>query len=167
MPKPAYSQLIERDETALRIRIAQSGLAILALCIVTTVLFQTALGFQTRAERLVLTALWLTLPVTWAIGSAAAWITRNKLQYYLLPKAVMISKAGFVGRHEQMYRYDSILSVGVRKGWYGKQYGYGDIVLTIPKLAHGLVLRDVKNPQAWAQVIKERAGRTGSDSLIH
>ncbi len=162
------AQSLQITDRGLSLRIVQSGAFVFLICAFVSILFLAVLGLQTRTERVVLLGLWAALLLMWAGGSAMAWVKRGKEQYFLMPEAVVVSRQGFMHGQEELFRYDSILSVRVKQTMFGKRHGYGDIILSIPRLHGQVVLRDVLQPQQCAVEIKKHIGSrsTSPSSLI-
>lgn len=83
-----------------------------------------------------------------------AWVAiliRNKkwhdTKYILGQDAILVTRPnGLTGVTQDVYLYESILSISFRQDFFGKKYGYGDIDITIPKLGKTLVLEGVVEP---------------------
>ncbi|MBX4201676.1 hypothetical protein KW803_02155 [Candidatus Saccharibacteria bacterium] len=88
----------------------------------------------------------------------------NDTKYVLGRDALLIKQPnGFTGTTQDIYLYESILSVSFHQGYSGRKYGYGDIEIVIPKLKTSLVLRNVVEPSEQLPILKAhmkgKAGR--------
>lgn len=96
-----------------------------------------------------------------------AWIAiliRNKkwrdTRYLLGPDAIIVTRPnGIMGVTQDVYLYESILSISFQQDYFGKKYGYGDIDISIPKLNQTLVLRSVVEPAQQLPHIKAQLNR--------
>lgn len=101
---------------------------------------------------------------TFLIVMSFAWlaiIIRNKMwkdtKYFLGQDAILVTRPrGFIGSGvtQDVYLYESILSLSFQQDYFGKKYGYGDINISIPKLKETLVLKSVVEPSQQLPHIK-------------
>ena len=160
---------IEASSQGLRIQIIAAGVFLLAVCRLVPRLCWFAFGLDPELGRLVLWCMWISLPLLWAAGSWLAWAKWQKGGYFMTEDALIIRKSTLTGTVDDMYRFDSMISVQVRQGPLGKQSGYGTITISVPKLSKDLVLQHVSNPQNLALELKASVSRksTGGGSLVH
>lgn len=159
---------VELAKDGLRVQIIGSGIFILFICIVVSVLFASVLGMNTRIERFVLTLMWISLPLCWVGGSLLLLKKWRKSGYFYTKDSLIVRKATLFGSIDEMYRFDSMLSVQVRQGPIDKKGSYGTVVINIPKLGKDVVLHYVKNPQDQALKLKNHIGKfnSGTSTLI-
>lgn len=74
---------------------------------------------------------------------------------------------------EEVYRLESIVSARVRQGYIGNHFGYGDVVLDIPKLQSqpDVVLRSIDHPAEVLQTFRDKIqyaseGSSGSGAAM-
>lgn len=158
---------IEIDDSEIKKQIIVSAIAVLSLCIIVTLLFTSLFNYSNRIETITLMALWITMPILWAVGALATWLKLHKNSYILTNDSLIVKKSGLGGVSETYYRYDSILAIEARQGLMSKDSG--KIVINIPKMATPLVLDYVKNPADQAEELKKLVvkGSSNSKSLIN
>lgn len=91
---------------------------------------------------------------TFVIVMLFAWtaiLIRNKkwenTKYLLGQDSIIVTRpSGMFGVTQDVYLYESILSISFQQDYFGKKYGYGDIDISIPKLGKTLVLKSVVEP---------------------
>lgn len=153
---------LRTNDMSLRVGIATTGLAVLGICLLLTVIFRAVLGLGTNIERYVLLALWILLPGMWILGSVMARRRWGKTSYKLTNDAlVVIQTSTFGGKSRQLYRYDSIIAVDVEQDAWGSRHGYGDIYLEIPRLHKRVVLKAVMEPEKQTRELKARIAHRG------
>ena len=107
---------------------------------------------------------------SWAISSLKLWSDWNIKKYEITDEAFIVhAKAGKWGSSQTIYRYESIISIKMTQGFWGKRNNYGDVRITIPKLDKDVVMNDIENPlEQLAEVQKRINDRSaGSHSLIN
>ncbi len=114
-------------------------------------------------------AIWGVLIFVWAVTSLVIWFTWHK-KYYEITKDAIIVYSGSTfkfGTTQTIYRYESIISIRLNQNFLGRQYGYGDILLTIPKIEGEVAMKDIKHPQQQLLDIQTyMRGRSDATSLI-
>lgn len=83
-----------------------------------------------------------------------AW--RNT-KYAITEKGITIKNGvGFL--NEEAFRLESIISVRVRQGYLGHHFGYGDVVIDIPKLPGepDVILHDIDKPATILRLLREQ-----------
>jgi hypothetical protein len=71
----------------------------------------------------------------------------HKTKYLLGQDSIIVTQPnGMFGVTQDVYLYESILSISFQQDYFGKKYGYGDIDISIPKLGKTLVLKSVVEP---------------------
>lgn len=119
-----------------------------------TILFNTALGFGTRVETLILWILWICLPLLWGISTWVIKSAQKKTTYTLASDSLVVRKVGLFGIREQYYRYDFIVAVAVRRAGLFTRADYGTISLHMQRQPASVQLDFVKNPEHYAQQIR-------------
>jgi hypothetical protein len=111
---------------------------------------------------------WVVIAIFWGITSLMLWFEWNIKRYEVTSDSLIIhTKAGRWGSGQTLYRYESIISVKLTQGFWGKRYNFGDVRLTIPKLDDEVVMHDIENPLDQLMQIQKRMGEhNGSSSLI-
>ena len=109
-----------------------------------------------------------------ALYALSLWylkISWKHTHYSITEHGITIS--GGVGNfREEVYRLESVISARVRQGYLGNHFGYGDIVIDIPKLQGqpDVVLRDIEQPAVILQTFREKlqlaAEGAGTDTAM-
>lgn len=101
--------------------------------------------------------MWALLLMT--LGLAVVYTKKawHKEYYEVTDDAVIVhlNSAFKANTSQTIYRYDSIVSIRLTQGVMGRQYGYGNIYLTIPKIDNEVVLKDIKQPVKQLSDIRE------------
>lgn len=136
---------IRLSNSALKIGILSTALAVLCICIFVTILFMTSLNFGSSVETAALLFLWLSLPLMLAVGSLGAVMRKRNTRYTLTENSLIVRYGNIFGSSKEvMYRYDSILSVESDQSKLGNIYGYGDVRIAVPRLNEPVILRGIK-----------------------
>lgn len=102
----------------------------------------------------------ITFVVVAAIGYVALQIYNkkwDKVKYKLTHDSILIVSAnGLTGVSRQVFLYESIISAHMTQGYLGKKYGYGDIVLVIPKLDGEVKLKDLSVPKTQLEELQSQ-----------
>lgn len=139
------------SKTPIRIQIVVAGILVLVACIFATTFFNRVVTLAPHLQGIFLTALWIVLPVLWFVGSVVILKKWPKTTYLLTPSALQISKKGWFGAYsEELYRYESILSVSSSISSFGP---YGTLKLTLSRL-DPITIHAVINPTEQAHKIK-------------
>lgn len=143
---------IPLSKTPLTVQIITSGALVMAACVFATLFFDKLVSFAPNLQSLLLTTLWIVLPLLWLLGSVYAYKTWPKANYILLDEALRVQKKGLFGATaEQLYRYESILTTGSSTSMFGE---YGTIKLTLSQL-DPIIIHGVVNPEEQTRKIKE------------
>ena len=147
--------IIPQSEKAMNYRLIVAGIMTLLVCLLVTLLFNTALGFGTNIEKFIVRTLWFSAIIMYAIAVLLDFSTRKKSKYVLDPDSLVVYKNRVFGMSKVMYRYDSMLAVEVNQSGLGSAMSAGSIVIKIAKLDNDIVLQQVLNPEKQAQRIKD------------
>lgn len=160
-------QYLEIDQSAIKKQIVISGVFLLLICIVTTVLFRSLFNYTNRIEQITLLVLWVSMTLIWGLGSILIWYKWQKNKYILTDDSLIVIKSDLTGSTESYYRYDSFLSIEVKQGILNKKTG--TIIINIPKMDQPLILENINNPNKEAERLKRRISKTSKDtkSLIN
>lgn len=141
------------DKTGLMQQIVLSGILVIVTCVLVTLFFGRVSGIMPTIYRLLIFGVWVALVGTWIVLSYRELSNWSKTSYTLLADSLRIRKKGWIGRSsEQLYRYDSILSVDSTSFKHG-QYGLVEISFTHQE---NIILHNLANPEKQATKIKER-----------
>ena len=120
--------------------------------------------------------LWGTLIIliTILMYAASLWflkISWKHTHYSITEHGITISHG--VGKFgEEVYRLESVISARVHQGYLGNHFGYGDIIIDIPKLQNqpDVIMRDVDQPGVILQTFREKlqlaSEAAGSDTAM-
>lgn len=93
----------------------------------------------------------------------------DKLSYFLRGNMLVVAqKNPWTGAvDENIYRLDTVVSARVKQGVLGKRNGFGDIILTVPKLEGSgtLVLKDIEHPRETVIKINEIVDKAGTSGF--
>ena len=118
-------------------------------CLVVTYFFVRFVQRAPGLQVLLVVSLWIILPLLWIGGSLLAWQNWPKRTYRLTNTALILTKREWFGNvTEELYRYETILSIKASKGFLG-----GNLVLTLAQLPP-ITIRDVLDPEVEARTIK-------------
>lgn len=162
--------LIRRSEAGLKSQLFTTGAIALVLAIIGTVLLRLFFKNTPNGGWLLVFITWILFIIAWGMQAFKAWSGWKAIRYEIGEEALVIhAGAGMFGSVQNLYRYESIISIRMVQGYWGKKFGFGDIYLTIPKIDNEVILRDIENPQQQIldlqTSIAKRGG--GTQSLIH
>lgn len=144
--------VIPLNPIILRRQLIVSGVLALLACLITTFFFQYAVSTAPGLQRLLMMILWIGMPTVWIVGALVLKMSYHKTNYILTNEALVIRKAGLFGKgSEQLYGYDTILSVNSTSRKYG---AYGTIELILDQ-QQPVVLSSVASPDEQARRIKK------------
>jgi hypothetical protein len=111
---------------------------------------------------------WVLMIGAWGLGSLKLWGDWLTEYYELTPESIILhKKEGKGGKSQEIYRYESIISVRMIQNEWGVKHNYGDVYLTIPKIDKELVLKDIENPLTQLEAVKNRIdSKPGNHNLI-
>lgn len=162
--------LIKRSPKGLQVQIITIGIVALLLAVLATWLIAKLFTLSSHDGFVVKVAAWGLFACAWFIGATKLWFNWHIKRYEIGKDALIIhAKAGKLGKSQSVYRYESIISVRMTQGLLGKQFGYGDVLLTIPKLDREVIMNDIDHPvEQLAEVQKRMAERpVSADALVN
>ena len=146
------SYVIPSSKTSVTHQIILSGMLVLLACVVLSLFFGRIGSIAPITHQVLVIATWVGLPVLWAALSLHEHLTSDKTTYTLLDDCLQVYKKGWFGmRHEDLYRYDSILSVSSSSRGHG---AYGTVALRLHRQTD-IVLTHVACPAEQAAKIKQ------------
>lgn len=161
------TKYLQIDTQAIKTKIIVSGMFVVGFCFVISVLFASLFNYSNFVETITIGVLWISFLIMWATASILAWTKASKNKYILTDDSLIVKKYSLTGSSEQLYRYDSFLTIEVKKNMLTGNTG--KIIITIPKIAEPLVLENIKNPNHQAESMKKHISSTTKDtkSLIN
>ena len=157
--------VLKRNPRGLQVQIVLSGVAALLLGALATWLIQKLLRWTPGGGSLLEGLAWIFILGAWAIASLKLWFDWHLKRYEVTPDALIVyAKVGGLGTSQTIYRYESIISLRMTQGFLGKQFGYGDVRLTIPKLESEIVMNDIEHPREQLAAIQRRMSERGSST---
>lgn len=145
------NQSIERSEKPIIFQLIGVGIAGILVLMLATRLFR-AIDSLTPWDWSGLTKLArIIVVVTIIISLLLVYMNGKKERYAIRDGSVVVSK-GSLGKRQNIYNAAHITSLSVRQPFFGKRYGYGNVMFHMDKLEQNneVVLRNVVNPQAVA-----------------
>lgn len=160
---------IRRSSKGLKAQIITSGIITLLLCLLSSWLLGKLMGWSASEGSGLKLLAWVVLVGGWVVTSLKLWSAWKIKRYEVTPDAIIVhAKAGQWGSTQTHYRYESIISIKMSQGYWGKKYNFGDVRMTIPKLDNDVVMNDIENPMEQLAEIQKRMGErsSGSHNLI-
>lgn len=140
---------IQLTKVPLELRVAATGLLVIATCAVVTFFFARFVQRAPQLQVLLISLLWIAVPLLWLGGSAYALKSWPKRSYKLSDTALIATKKELFGaRTEELYRYETILSIKTKRNFLGNS-----LILTLAQLPP-VIIRDVVDPDKEARRIK-------------
>ena len=161
--------LIKRSPKGLRAQIITSGIVIVIGALFASWLTGKLFGWAPNEGQTIKIFIWVFLIGAWIISSLKLWADWNVKRYEIGKDSLIVhAKAGKWGSAQTIYRYESIISLRMTQGFWGKRFGYGDVHLTIPKLEKDVVMNDIEDPLVQLAEVQKRMGEKspGSHNLI-
>ena len=150
------SHTIPLNKTSLVNQIMLSGILVLVAAAILTLFFDRISDAAPTTHSILTAAAWGLLPTIWLVLSLYELMVWSKVSYVLLEDSLRVQKKGLMGHaHEDLYRYDSVLSVSSASQGYGT---YGTITLRLSK-HDDIILKHVANPTLQTAKIKELVNR--------
>lgn len=162
---------IKRSPRGLQAQLALSAVTLMIIGLIITAILGRIFSWTTGGGATLIGICWLVLLLAWVVGACKLWFDW-KARHYEIGEDTLVfhAKAGGWGSAETVYRYESIISVRMTQGFLGKQFGYGNLHITIPDLKEELVMRDVEDPKRQMRDlrarIEERSRRAGSAAYV-
>lgn len=149
-------KLIKRSADGLWIQIIITGVFALAAGMLITWLVGFVFQWTPRLEQFFTALAWILFLGGWGFISFKHWLGWKAVRYEISQHALIVhAKAGFMGEAQQVYRYDSIISMRFFQGFWGRKFDYGDIYLSIPKVEQEIRLSDIEQPHTQIQDIQK------------
>lgn len=163
---------LKRNSLGLQIQIALTALLLIILGLFVTWLASKLFSWTSSGGARIEAIIWIVLAIAWIVGSLKKWFDWRVKRYEIGDDTIIVhAKAGAFGSAQTVYRYESVISIRMTQGFLGKQFNYGDIRLTIPKLDRELVMNDIEDPAGQLREIRrrmdERARAANSAALIN
>jgi membrane protein YdbS with pleckstrin-like domain len=160
-------ELIRRSPRGLQIQVFTTAIVTLLIGFLGSWLIGIAFGWTSGGGSLASLTMWVVLVLIWAVSTFTLWFDWQIKRYEFSPDALIVhARIGQFGSTQSMYRYESILEVRMAQGFLGKQFNYGDIFLTIPKLNKEVVMNDIENPIRQVATIQKRLGEKGGSAMV-
>lgn len=157
--------MIKRSSKGLQIHIALISLAAIGFGLLASWLTSIVFRPVESNGSLTILIIWLLFVIGWGLGAAKLWLDWRKKYYEIAEDALIVHhKMGWFGSTQTVYRYESIISIRMTQGYFGKQFGYGDVHLSIPKLEHDVVMNDIEHPLEQLAEVQRRIGQRSSDT---
>lgn len=151
--------LLKRSPRGLEAQIGISAVVTLVICIFAVWLFGKLFHWTESGGWRLQALTCVVLLFIWAGASLKLWYDWKIKRYEIGRDALIVhAKAGKLGTSQTIYRYESIISIRMTQGFLGKQFGYGDIRVTIPKIEQEVVLNDIEHPIEQLEGIQRRMG---------
>lgn len=151
--------LLKRSSKGLWIQILSGGLLAFLGGLVATWALNGIFSWTPNQGRIVVGVTWVIFFAVWAVTSLKLWLDWNIKRYEIAEDALIIhAKAGSFGTAQTIYRYESIISIRMTQGFFGKRFGYGDVYISIPKIDYPIVMNDIIDPMNQIIQIKQRMG---------
>lgn len=139
--------LLKRSPRGMQVQIICTGIAALAIGFLASWLLGNLFGWTSSGGTGIKRLVWVALIGIWSVMSLKLWFDWSVKRYEIGRDALLVhAKAGRMGTTQTVYRYESIISIRMAQGFWGKRFGYGDVRITIPKLDGEIVLNDIENP---------------------
>lgn len=98
----------------------------------------------------------LGLAMAWVLAVLALWLRRGVSSYTITPDSLLVqSRQGLLGTVQSEYRFDSVSSLHLHQGYFGRKFGYGDIHVGTSKDSHKIILKDIDRPEEQLKVLKQ------------
>jgi len=157
--------VLRRNPRGLQVQVVLSGIFAILLGGLASWLIAHLLHWAPDARALLDGLVWIFILGAWAIASLKLWFDWRVKRYEVTPDALLVTaKAGGMGMSQTVYRYESIISIRMTQGFLGKQFGYGDVRVTIPKLDSEIVMNDIERPHEQLLEIQHRMNERGSST---
>lgn len=160
--------LLKRSSDGLWAQIITGGILALLLALASTFVLNFLFGWTPNQGQVFKVLAWFMIVGGWAITSLKQWGSWKGNRYEIGPEAIKVYfKAGMWGSSQVLYRYESIISVRMVQGFWGKRFGFGDVYITIPKLEKDVILRDITDPAKQLADLQARMSeRTASTHAL-
>ncbi len=151
---------LRRNPIGMQIQIIVSGVVALLLAMALTWMFSRLFHWTSAGGATISRLSIAAILLLWLFGSLVLYIKWRVNRYEIGDDAILVhAKAGKFGKAQTLYRYESISSIRMTQGYFGKRFGYGDIRLMIPKHDRDVVLTDIQNPVRQMELIQRHMSK--------
>ncbi len=141
-----------------------TGAVAIGVCAFVTLFFLRIVPLPSRAAMTIIALTWVGLPLLWAITSIVMRKKWHKTSYIIGDNHLTVRKDGFMsGVSQQMYRYDTMISLKVEQSFWGRRSGYGTLRITLPRIEDEVALSYVPDPANFAALVKDHITRGRSE----
>ena len=153
----------------MQVQMLLSAVVAIIIGLIASWFFEILLGWTTGGGALAEKFTWAAIALLWIVSSLKLWFDWKAKRYEISPDALIVhAKAGGFGTAQTLYRYESIVSVRMTQGFLGKQFGYGDIRVTIANIDHEIVMNDIENPVGQLRDLQRRmTERSGAGTAAY
>lgn len=162
---------IKRSQHGMQVQMMLSAVMAILVGLLASWFFERLLGWTTGGGAFMEKVTWVLIGLAWGVSSLKLWFDWKAKRYEIAPDSLIVyARAGKLGSSQTIYRYESIVSARMTQGFLGKQFGYGDVRITIPSIDHEIVMNDIENPTqqltGLQQRINERSHSNNSTTFI-
>ena len=161
---------LRRSSSGLRAQIITTGVLALILALFSDWVLSKLFGWTPNEGGLFVTIAWIVIIGGWAITALRMWFSWKAKRYEINKDAIIVyASAGKWGSSQTLYRYESIISLRMTQGFWGKRFGYGDVRITIPKIDQEVILYDIEEPAKQLAELQARLNErsVGAHALIN
>jgi hypothetical protein len=157
--------VLQRSKVGLRVQIIGTGILSFLLILFSNYVLGKLLGWTPNEGQFLKLLLTLFIIGGWLVTSIKLYMDWNIKKYEISSEAFIVhGRAGKWGRSKAIYRYDSIISMKMTQGFWGRKYNYGDVRLTVPRLDKDLIMHDINNPIDQLQEVQKRVSEHMNNS---
>jgi hypothetical protein len=155
-------QTILFSPAALQRKLIISAIVVSLVCVVMSLFFLNV-TFAPNLQRILIIALWITLPLLWLLGAVLESMRQSKTKYTMTKDALVKEKKGWFGSTtSKLYRYDTIDSVNSKSRSKGS---FGSVELVFDQKS-SLFLSGIASPDDVAREIKRRSADARSSVRV-
>jgi hypothetical protein len=155
--------VLKRSPKGLQAQIITSGILALLLALVSNWVLDKLFGWTPNEGGIIKTIALVVIIGGWAITSLKLWLDWKVKLYEITKDALIVhAKAGKWGSSQTIYRYESIISIRMSQGFWGKRYNFGDVFITIPKIDKEVVMNDIQDPLEQLTEVQQRMNERGA-----
>ena len=157
----------KKSVKALQVSIIGLLSAVFAVSLLASFLLSRLLSWAPNAERSLSIIIWLVLLGIWAVQSLILLNSWKSMEYEADGQSIRLTMPnGMFKSSKTVYRYESILSIRMTQGLFGKKYRYGNIYFAIPKLEKEVALKGIENPSVQLELIQSKLHKKGADTQV-
>ena len=148
--------IVPQDKISLVNQIMLTGVLVLIASGILTLFLDRISDIVPITHSILTAAAWGLLPLIWIVLSLYELMIWSKIRYVLFEDSLHVQKKGAFGSaHEDLYRYDSVLSVSNASQGHG---AYGTVTLRVSQ-HDDIILKHIAEPAVQAAKIKERVNK--------